>query len=124
MSDELDLGVIDPGESPARRLSMPFRHPWSPSELDRWEDKEVAKRRSDWRGVVAMTRSSPNVWRLHPSLAASTKDFRRHARRRVPLLQPSDAGHYEFQTRNEARDDLGRLVRDLWVRFVPTERSE
>lgn len=35
--DELDLGDVEPGVSPAERPAPEGQHPWSPSQLDEYE---------------------------------------------------------------------------------------
>lgn len=65
-----------------------------------------------------MARSADGVWRLHTDLRAVNTDILHHMRRRVPVLQPTSEGRYEFARGNEARDEYGRTIFDLYIRYL------
>lgn len=79
----------------------------------------MRRRRFDWEGVAAMARQSSPAWRLHSDLSAVTLDTLHHARRRVPALRPDQDGEFQYARGAEAKDDLGRKVFDLFIRYVP-----
>ena len=68
-----------------------------------------------------MARQAEGTWRLHRDLAAINPTLQLHATRRVKALRPTEAGHFEFLRRNQATDDLGVAIFDLYVRFVSTQ---
>lgn len=70
-----------------------------------------------------MARQSPGVWRLHPTLIAADNTFLEHARRRAAPLRPTDEGHFEFRRANVGEDDLGKVIFDAFIRYVPTQKE-
>ena len=84
------------------------------------------RRRYRWAEIASMARSAGGVWRLHPDLAAVTPHLLRHAQRRVPSLYPRGGHVYEFARGNEAVNDRGETVFDLYVRvryYTPEEKE-
>lgn len=77
------------------------------------------RRRYRWAEIASMARSAGGVWRLHPDLAAVTPNLLRHAQRRVPSFFPRGGHVYEFARGNEAVNDRGETVFDLYIRYVP-----
>lgn len=87
----------------------------------------TTRRRYDWPGVAEMARGAGGRWRLHPSLVAVTRDTLTHAQRRVPEMDATAEGCFEFAIGARTTDDLGRSVFDLYVRWVsppPLNESE
>lgn len=71
-----------------------------------------------------MARRADGAWRLHRSLVAADLHLLHHARRRVPALRKTDAGHFEFARGNVAVTELGDTIFDLFVRWVPHTPKE
>jgi hypothetical protein len=78
-------------------------------------------KRIPWDQVAAMARQADGAWRVHPSLAVANEHTLRHARRRVPQMDPQPDGTFEFARGDVAKDELGRPIFSLFVRFVRKE---
>ena len=77
----------------------------------------MKRRKTAWGAVAARARAQPDRWFLHPTLVSCDEQFYQHIRRRVPALQPTPQGRFEFAKTNRATNDLGVRVFDLYVRY-------
>lgn len=79
----------------------------------------MTRRRYPWAAIAARAQETPGAWRLHPSLVSVTDELLRHARRRVPELQPTTRGAFAFAPRHRIKNEVGQTVFDLYLRWEP-----
>ena len=77
----------------------------------------MSRRRYPWYQIAATAMRTPGVWRQHRALIAVTPHLLRHAQRRVPAFHRTD-GTFEFRVGADARDDMGRRVHDVQIRYT------
>lgn len=77
------------------------------------------RRRYRWAQIAALARENEGRYVLHPDLAHITLDTLHHMRRRVPALRSTDTHEYGFARGHEARDDLGVVRFDCYIRLAP-----
>lgn len=81
----------------------------------------MPRRSYPWEAIAALAKQSPGIWRLHPSLVGVNDELLRHARRRVPELRTTHAGTFTFAPAHRIKNEMGRTVFDLYVRWNPAQ---
>lgn len=75
-----------------------------------------------WARIVAELRARPGEWRLFPELAAAPDAVIERVRRRTVRPLRLDDGKIYARRGISARKN-GRLITDVWLRYLPKERE-